>query len=278
MTTQFVVTDYSTSKKTITADGVSINHGGDLAFESGAGATVGAIARGQWHSVLPAAEDTSPGGPEIPSAPDVLVPEYRTWPLVAVLSKLSHLGLVGNAIARESETVPDGYVIEWDMAGLNVPKGSSIDVIVSKGPHRGPVTVPDPTDVDLVMDGHGFFRSCGLQFEAIREYGDTAGVRVEPAVGTVVPAGTRVRVITVEPLPAANYVTAPSGLVGMTSAAARSLLTAVGATGVQERSVYSPTVPAGVVVGTSVGDGGRINTLDLYDGIWIAVSAGPSPW
>lgn len=154
-------------------------------------------------SVIAVAPDT-PAQPEKGSTIGLIVsegPAPRTIPdgLVgagrdSVVKQLRDLGLVVDPTEEFSETVPAGRVIDVQpTSGQQVPKGSTVTVVVSKGPPT--VVVPD-VDGKSVVDAAAALEKAGLTVSDTKGSPTKPVSRTDPAGGTTVRKGTSVTLFT----------------------------------------------------------------------------------
>lgn len=177
---------------------------------------------------------------------------------------------VGSFSEEYSDSVPEGQVIQQSpVAGTVVSAGSSVVLIVSKGPEL--VTVPDVV---------GFTRSAAES--VIKEFGLGIGV-VNEEYNDNVPAG---KVIRQNPKSGENVVfgstvalTISKGpelisvpdVVGLTQSAAEAEITDVGLSVGVITQEYSPTIPAGQVISQTPAAGEQI---EFNGSVALVVSIG----
>jgi beta-lactam-binding protein with PASTA domain len=88
-----------------------------------------------------------------------------------------------------SETILEGVVISQDMfPGLQTERGSSITVVVSKGPDRR--IVPNVIGM-TIADATAALEEVGLSRSGVTGSGDIV-TSTEPAIGTSLPPGSQV--------------------------------------------------------------------------------------
>ena len=171
-----------------------------------------------------------------------------------------------------SETMPAGRVLSTDpTAGTEVRSGSTISLVVSKGPERYQVpNVSSKNEADAKTE----VVNAGLRVAGSRQVYDEK-LAVGLVVRTVPKAGTPLRPNTAvtlfvskgpEPIPVPN-------VVGKTSASATKSLKSRGFT-VTSSETYSDSVPAGTVISMSPKSGTKLNKGDTVD---LVVSKGPPP-
>ena len=126
------------------------------------------------------------GGPVPRSVP--LLVDLSVEEATAVLAELQ-LMLVERPDRVFSETILEGVVISQDMfPGLQTERGSSITVVVSKGPDRR--IVPNVIGM-TIADATAALEEVGLSRSGVTGSGDIV-TSTEPAIGTSLPPGSQV--------------------------------------------------------------------------------------
>lgn len=129
-------------------------------------------------------------GPQPRTIPDGLV----GVPAEQATASLEALGLVPKTSEEFSETVAKGITLSvTPPAGSQVPKGSTVEVVVSKGPPT--VTVPNVTGLSVVDAGTAL-EGAGLVVSGIEGSPTKKVTATDPAAGQVVRKGTKVTIIT----------------------------------------------------------------------------------
>jgi serine/threonine-protein kinase len=161
--------------------------------------------REQWSETAPAGQvlDVVEKGQQLPKAAHVTLvvskgPEPRTVPELsgspdAALAALQNLGLQPATVEDYSETVASGKLIGTDPpAGTQVPKGGTVNVVVSIG--RRPIPVPDvigrsAPDASDVLEAAGLVvRTDGAANKPV--------IATDPGAGTTLHRGDQVIIIT----------------------------------------------------------------------------------
>jgi eukaryotic-like serine/threonine-protein kinase len=124
---------------------------------------------------------TVSAGPAPRPVPESIVDQA----LDQVQALLESLGLVVSSSETFSDSVPAGRVISSPQAGSAVPKGSTVEVVVSKGPPV--VNVPNVFGLSVVVAAQRL-ESIGLVVSSIN------GSPTRTVTGTVPAAGTQVRI------------------------------------------------------------------------------------
>ena len=253
----------------------------------GAGLTVGVVS-GHYSATVPvggiisqsppAGDSASPGsavdlvvstGAQIAAVPD-LVGLSREDALAA----LSDAGLAGGTVTEAfSAGVPAGNVISQSpLAGDSVPPGTTVDLVVSKGPQ--PVIVPNVVG----LSGTNAFTAvsgAGLTVGTVTEVPSAtvpAGsvISQSPLAGDSVPPGTAVDLVMSKGV---QIVTVPD-VVGMSGTDAFTALSNAGLALGTVTEAYSSTVPAGRVISQSPLAG---NSVSPSTAVNLVTSLGPRP-
>lgn len=140
---------------------------------------------------------------------------------------LGELGLrIGNVSYEYSDEIPEDRIMKQSPTpGSKVPKGSAVDIVISKGIEV--VIVPDVTGLSLEK-AKELIKKAGLTFEIIEEESETYEkgkvIRQSPSPGDNAKKGDKVLLV-VSSGPA--FVTVPN-LIGMDSMSARNQITNLG--------------------------------------------------
>lgn len=140
---------------------------------------------------------------------------------------LGELGLrIGKVDYEYSENIPEDRIMrQTPEPGAEVPKGSEVDIVISKGIEM--VIVPDVTNLSLDK-ARELITKAGLSFEITEEESETYEkgkvIRQSPSPGDSAKKGTKVLLV-VSSGPA--FVTVPN-LIGVDSMTARNQLTSLG--------------------------------------------------
>ena len=178
---------------------------------------------------------------------------------------------LGTTIREYNDTVPFGQVISQEPgAGLSVPAGSSVNLVVSLGP--APVTVPD-VGGKTQAEAEETIRAAGLAVGTIaNEYSDTvpAGMVMgqNPPAGTSAAKGSTVD-LTVSSGP--HIVTVPN-VVGLPQGEAASALAAVGLAVGTVTTQHSDIIPEGSVISQDPDAGSEVAPGST---VALVVSLGP---
>ena len=127
--------------------------------------------------------------------PPVTVPAVGGKTQQEATDLLAAAGLAVGAVTDEYNPNPKGVVINWVPNGGEIPKGSKVNLVVSKGPP--PVAIPNLTE-KKVEDAVATLE--GLEFEVVREkvFHDTIApgfvVSTNPRAGSDAPHGSKVTV------------------------------------------------------------------------------------
>ncbi len=128
--------------------------------------------------------------------PPVKIPQIEGKPLERARLLLQKAGLtLGNQTRKYSDTVPEGSVIAAVQTG-QVPKGSPVDVTVSRGPAPLPITSVSGMgegDATAALQADGFSVTVDTEFSNSVDRGFVIGV--DPRAGTVAPYGSSVTLI-----------------------------------------------------------------------------------
>ena len=207
----------------------------------------------------------------------VAVPNVVGLTQAAAEAALTGAGLAVGAVTDAfSLTVPAGQVISQNpAAGVEVAPGTSVDLVVSKGP--APVTVPDVVGLTQAV-AETALTGAGLTVGTVTEsFSDTAPLgqvmSQTPAAGAEVAAGAAVNLeVSKGPAPAGDKEV--PNVVGMTQAQAGSALVAAELTLGTVTEVYSATVPVGQVISQNPAAGAMVAENTPVN---ITVSKGPAP-
>jgi serine/threonine-protein kinase len=106
---------------------------------------------------------------------------------------LQQLGFRTTRVTAFSTAVAQGDVISISPTG-EAPKATMITITVSKGPQT--VVIPDIPQLTPVAQAKTELEQLGLQVKVQKAFGGNAGlvVGIDPAVGTVVPVGSKVTI------------------------------------------------------------------------------------
>ncbi len=175
---------------------------------------------------------------------------------------LKTAGLVAVAPVTEAfdENVPAHFVISWDPKGTELPKGSSVNLVVSKGP--APRQVPQISG--SFADAKAALANVQLKAKQVEVFSDTvpAGqvVSTQPAAGASAPRGATVTV---------NVSKGPD-LIAIPAIGHKKLDDAIAileAAGLQAGQVYGPA--KGRPISTNPGEGSMVprgSAVDIYLG------------
>ncbi|WP_193106414.1 Stk1 family PASTA domain-containing Ser/Thr kinase [Brachybacterium sp. FME24] len=215
----------------------------------------GAWAGGDWYL------NTGPGA-------DRTIPVLTGTQLTDAEAVLASSGLTIRTEERFDETVPDGHIIAASPGtGTTVKKGTSVQLVVSKGVQTFPV--PDLVGLDLDA-ATAAVEDQGLQLvEDDAEYSESipAGEIIDQSQeAEALPAGGEVHVVVSQ---GRQPITIPDQT-GKSGDSARSALEAAGFT-VTDSSAHSGSVPAGAVISQSPASG----TGHRGDSVALVTSLGP---
>ena len=139
-------------------------------------------------------------GPEA-AEETVSAPELSGMSVADALAALDDLGLNGAEAQEYSDTVPEGEIIRQEpAAGTELPLGSTVTIVVSRGSQPGDetVSVPDISGMS-VAEALAALDDLGLNGAEAQEYSDTVPegeiIRMEPAAGTELPLGSTVTIV-----------------------------------------------------------------------------------
>ena len=175
---------------------------------------------------------------------------------------LKNAGLVVVAPVTEAfdENVPADFVVSWDPKGTELPKGSSVNLVVSKGP--APWQVPQISG--SFADAKAALTNVQLKAKQVEVFSDTvpAGqvVSTQPASGASAPRGATVTV---------NVSKGPD-LLAVPAIGHKKLDDAIAileAAGLQAGQVYGPA--KGRPISTNPGEGSMVprgSAVDIYLG------------
>jgi serine/threonine-protein kinase len=167
---------------------------------------------------------------------------------------------VGTVTEVHDEAVPAHFVISWEPAGQEIPKGNPVNLVVSKGP--APRVVPE---VGGSFD-NAAAALAGVQLDAQKEEVFSDTVPAGEVVGTVPGAGTSVErnsVVTVQVSKGPDLVTVPS-IAGLKLDEA---IAAIEAAGLAPGQLYGPA--RGKPISTNPGEGAQVkrgSAVDIYLG------------
>ncbi|MFF2557253.1 Stk1 family PASTA domain-containing Ser/Thr kinase [Nocardia sp. NPDC058058] len=201
------------------------------------------------------------------------VGRYSAVPSIAgldtqrAITTLTDAGFKTETRQKASDIIPTGNVVGTDpAAGTKVTKGSTVAVLVSSGKPKVP-------DVKAGQDVNGVkqaIKDAGLTPVDSGEIGSTAPkgslAKVDPAPGTVLPAGANVKVYR-------SKGSAPIKLPdvsGKTEDEARDALTKAGITVRDTRSEFNTKVKGGQVIGTDPAAGA---TVESGDGVTLIINS-----
>ncbi|MDP9398865.1 MAG: Stk1 family PASTA domain-containing Ser/Thr kinase [Actinomycetota bacterium] len=122
------------------------------------------------------------------------VPAVVGLPSAAAGDALARASLLVSLREEPSDTVPTGTVISQQPSGGMLPPGSTVELVVSRGP--APVAVPDVSGRSL-EEAVGLLEAAGLRTVASGPTLFNRVVGTDPAAGAQVPRGTLVTVSTV---------------------------------------------------------------------------------
>ncbi|RPI07373.1 MAG: PASTA domain-containing protein, partial [Actinobacteria bacterium] len=168
--------------------------------------------------------------------------------------------VVGTVTEVNDEVVPAHFVISWEPAGQEIPKGNPVNLVVSKGP--APRVVPE---VGGSYD-NAAAALAGVQLKATPEEVFSDTVPAGEVVGTVPGAGESIErdaVFTVQ-------VAKGPDLVGLPSVSGLSLQEAIGAiesAGLTPGQLYGPA--RGTPISTNPAEGAQVkrgSAVDIYLG------------
>ncbi len=215
-----------------------------------------------------------PGSPVdlVVSLGPLTVPNLFNLPLADATTALTDLGyVVGVVTDAYSPTIPVGNVISQDpLAGWIEPVGTSVDLVLSKGPEP----VPVPNVVGLPQAGaESLITGAGLVRGTVTtQYSDTipsgSVISQAPLAGIIVMPGTPVDFVV-----SLGFVPVPD-VVSLPQATAESTIVAAGYTVGNVSTQYSSTVPAGTVIGQNPLAGTPLPPGTPVD---LTVSLGPQP-
>ncbi|WP_067699356.1 Stk1 family PASTA domain-containing Ser/Thr kinase [Nocardia jejuensis] len=191
------------------------------------------------------------------------VGRYEAVPSIAGLTSekaitaLQDAGFETETRNKASDIIPVGNVVGTDpVAGTKVTKGSTVAVLVSSGKPK----VPDITAGQDVSSANKAIRDAGLTPVDGGEVGSTAPkgtvAKLDPAPGTVLPAGANVKVFR-------SKGTAPVKIPdvrGKTEDEAKSVLQAAGITVTTTSTDFDSKIKSGQVIGTDPTAGTTIDT------------------
>ncbi|QLY33604.1 Stk1 family PASTA domain-containing Ser/Thr kinase [Nocardia huaxiensis] len=204
------------------------------------------------------------------------VGRFEAVPSIAGLDKdravatLESAGFRTELRQKASDVIPEGNVVGTDpAAGSKVTKGSTVAILISSGKPK----VPDITAGQDVSSVNQAIRDAGLTPVDAGEVGSTAPkgtvAKVDPAPGTILPAGANVKVYKSK---GSQPVKVPD-VRGKTEEEATTALQTAGLSVKSIRSEYDAKVKGGQVVGTDPAAG---STVDSGDGVVLIVNSGVS--
>ena len=201
--------------------------------------------------------------------PKVPVPDVVGMSEAGAETEIAAVGLTVGTISRQfHDTVPEGDVIsQTPSAGTLIEEGSSVDLVISRGPG---VLVPDVTGM-AETDARTTITNAGLNLGSIeRRYDDTVPkdhvISQSPVGNTRVEEGSSVQLVVSKGPP--RPVTVPD-VVGMTEAAAKSAIESVELVVGTVTYEYSATVEPGEVIKQEPGGGTAAYTGDSVD-LWVS--------
>ncbi len=204
----------------------------------------------------------------------VPVPNVVGIAQTAAQSALTSNGFALGTVAEEyNDTVPAGNVVTQNpTAGTNVIMGSSVNLVVSKGPQ--PVTVPNVIGQTQSVASSALV-SAGLAVGEITQAYNAAVpsgsvISQNPTSGSSVFSGSPVALMVSQ---GPQLVTVPN-LVGMTQAEATTSITGAGLTLGIVTQDYSATVASGIVITHSPTAGGSVVVGTT---VALTISKGPQP-
>lgn len=168
--------------------------------------------------------------------------------------------VVGTVTEVHDEAVPAHFVISWEPAGQEIPKGNPVNLVVSKGP--APRVVPE---VGGSYD-NAVAALAGVQLNAAKEEVFSDTVPAGEVVGTVPGAGASVErddVVTVQVSKGPDLVAVPS-VEGLKLDEA---IAAIEAAGLSPGQLYGPA--RGKPISTNPGEGAQVkrgSAVDIYLG------------
>ncbi|WP_280400932.1 Stk1 family PASTA domain-containing Ser/Thr kinase [Nocardia carnea] len=209
---------------------------------------------------------------------------YNTVPSVAGMTveqataELQEAGFDTGTRDKASDTVPVGGVVGTDPGpGARKTKGSTVDILVSSGKPEVPAVAPgaDWEEVQQLIRDQGLQPVDGGEVASTAPEGTLA--RIDPAPGTVLPAGAHVQIWKSN---GSRPVQLPD-LRADTPDEARKKLEDLGLTVAGERPAYDELVEVGRVIGTEPGvgttvDAGSAVTLLICEAVTMPSVVGKS--
>ncbi len=168
--------------------------------------------------------------------------------------------VVGTVTEVNDEAVPAHFVISWEPAGQEIPKGNPVNLVVSKGP--APRVVPE---VGGSYD-NAAAALAGVQLKAQKEEVFSDTVPAGEVVGTVPAAGASVErddVVTVQVSKGPDLVAVPS----ISGLSLQEAIGAIEAAGLTPGQLYGPA--RGTPISTNPGEGAQVkrgSAVDIYLG------------
>lgn len=187
--------------------------------------------------------------------------------------------VLGDVHYAYSSSQPKDRIFQQDPnKGTTVPKGSAVDVVVSKGVEPpNTTTVPNvvgkqlaQAEIDLA-DASLQTGTVSYAYHPTAPVGQVIGQ--SPVPGTVVPVASAVN-LTVSKGPEPPETTTVPNVVGKTVAEATTLLTAADLVLGTVSEAYHPTVPAGKIISQNPTSG---NVVAVGSAVNVVVSKGPEP-
>ena len=222
------------------------------------------------------------------TAPEIVaVPKVVGLTVAEATSVLEEAGLkVGSTIQAFSASVEEGLVMNSEPAeGVIVQKGSTVTLVVSKGPEM--VTVPKGPEIVAVPKVAGLtaaeamssLEEAGLKASTEQAFSSSveAGLVIssDPAEGVIVQKGSTVDLVVSK---GPEMVTVPK-VMDLTAAEATSVLEEAGLKVGSTTQAFSASVEAGLVMNSEPAEGASVQKGSTVD---LVVSKGPEmvevPW
>jgi serine/threonine-protein kinase len=205
------------------------------------------------------------------SAKQVVVPKLQGQMASTAQKQLLDLGLQSKIANEDNANVPVDHVIRQDPpAGAKVAANDVVTLVISGGLPR--VTVPDIKDYSVV-DAERALASAKLKYKVLEAF--SSAVPANQLIDVNPPPGTSVRqnaTIALTVSKGVKPIFVPD-LVGMTSAAARKKLAALGLTLNVAQQTESDTIPKDVIASQ---DPQPSSTAAPSSTVTVIVSTGPS--
>ena len=186
----------------------------------------------------------------------VPVPDLTSMTQSVATAKLQEAKLVAGAPSQAfNDTVPEGKVISTNPPkGTPVPEGTSVALVVSKGPELFPV--PDvvglsDTDAAKALRDQGFSPMPGASQYSAKPSGTV--ISQEPSAGVAVAKGTQITYITSK----GQQINLLPNVAGQSKSDALAAIKKAGFKNVSVSYDFSETVDAGDVIGQSPSGGGQ---------------------